>query len=63
MRCSVEQCADAMGIDVGHMSYPRLAQSIPPDYNRLRYAQCCAAIARGSGCSRGLLVEPLQPSL
>ena len=46
MRCSVEQCADAMGIDVGHMSYPRLAQSIPPDYNRLRYAQCCAAIAR-----------------
>ena len=46
MRCSVEQCADAMGIDVGHMSYPRLAQSIPPDYNRLRYAQCCAAIAK-----------------
>ena len=46
MRCSVEQCADAMGVDVGHMSYPRLAQSIPPDYNRLRYAQCCAAIAK-----------------
>ena len=46
LECSVEHCTDAMGIDVGHMSYPRLVQSIPPDYNWLRYAQCCAAIAK-----------------
>jgi len=51
MRCSVEQCADAMGVDVGHMSYPRLAQSIPPYYNRLRYAQCCAAQSPVHGIS------------
>ena len=41
-----EQCAEAMGIDAGHMGYDRLAQSIPPVYSQLVLSQMCMAIAR-----------------
>ena len=44
-RCTQEQCAEAMGLDVGHMSYERIAQSVPPAYGRLVYSQMCMARA------------------
>ena len=44
-RCTSAECADAMGIDEGHMSYERLAQSVPPSYASLRFSQMCMAIA------------------
>ena len=44
-RCTLEECADAMGVDVGHMGYERLAQSIPPAYGELVFAQMCMARA------------------
>ena len=40
---SLEECAAAMDIDVGHMDYERLAQSVPPSYGRLVFAQMCMA--------------------
>ena len=43
--CTAAQCADAMGVDANHMSYERLAQSVPPAYASLRFAQMCMAIA------------------
>ena len=39
--CSACECAEAMGVDPGHMSYERLAQSIPPDYAQLISSQMC----------------------
>ena len=30
-----------MGVDEGHMSYERLAQSIPPAYGQLVFTQMC----------------------
>ena len=30
-----------MGVDAGHMSYERLAQSVPPAYGQLVFAQMC----------------------
>ena len=30
-----------MGVDVGHMQYDRLAQSVPPAYGQLVFAQMC----------------------
>ena len=43
-KCTTEQCARAMGMDVGHMSYDRLAQSLPPAYVQLLYAQLCMRV-------------------
>ena len=43
---TTEECARAMGVDVGHMPYPELAQSIPPDYAALVFAQMCMEQAR-----------------
>ena len=40
-RCTTEECARAMGVDDGHMSYDRLAQSVPPAYGQLVFAQMC----------------------
>ena len=40
-RCTADECAEAMGVDVGHMSYERLAQSVPPAYGQLVFAQMC----------------------
>ena len=40
-KCTVEECSRAMGVDVGHMSYERLAQSVPPAYGQLVFAQMC----------------------
>ena len=39
--CTVEECAEAMGVDVGHMPYEELAQAIPPDYAALIFGQMC----------------------
>ena len=44
-RCTTAECADAMGVDRGHMDYERLAQSIPPDYGQLVFTQMCMARA------------------
>ena len=44
-RCTAEQCAEAMGVDRSHMSYERLAQSVPPAYAQLRFSQMCMAAA------------------
>ena len=40
-KCTSDECAEAMGVDVGHMSYERLAQSVPPQYGQLVYSQMC----------------------
>ena len=37
-KCTTEECAAAMGLDAGHMSYERLAQSVPPAYGQLVFA-------------------------
>jgi hypothetical protein len=42
-RCTACECAEAMGVDEGHMSYLMLAQSIPPAYGQLIFAQKCMA--------------------
>ena len=44
-RCTLAECADAMGVDVGHMSYERLAQAVPPAYGQLVFSQMCMAKA------------------
>ena len=43
-KCTAEQCARAMGMDAGHMSYDRLAQSLPPAYIQLLYSQLCMRV-------------------
>ena len=40
-KCTSDECAEAIVVDVGHMSYERLAQSVPPQYGQLVYAQMC----------------------
>ena len=45
-RCTSAECAAAMGVDASHMSYERLAQSVPPAYAELRFSQMCMAVAR-----------------
>ena len=40
-RCTADECSSAMGMDRDHMSFERLAQSLPPDYIRLVFAQMC----------------------
>ena len=45
-RCTAaRECAAAMGVDVGHMEYERLAQAIPPAYSQLVFSQMCMRIA------------------
>ena len=44
-RCTLAECSEAMGVDAGHMSCERLAQSIPPSYGQLVFAQMCMARA------------------
>ena len=43
--CTAGECSDAMGVDRGHMSFERLAQSIPPDYAQLIASQMCMRAA------------------
>ena len=45
LRCTAAECSAAMGVDVDHMSYERLAQSIPPDYGQLVASQMCMRAA------------------
>ena len=40
-KCTADECARAMGVDVGHMAYDRLAQALPPAYVQLLYSQLC----------------------
>jgi hypothetical protein len=44
-RCTLEECSEAMGVDSGHMSYERLAQSVPPAYGQLVFSQMCMRYA------------------
>ena len=44
-RCTSVECADAMGVDRGAMTYDRLAQSLPPAYIELVFAQMCMRAA------------------
>ena len=41
LRCTLEECADAMGVDRNHMDYPGLAQAVPPVYAQLVFSQAC----------------------
>ena len=45
-RCSAGQCSEAMGVDRGAMTYDRLAQSLPPAYVELVFAQMCMHAAQ-----------------
>ena len=45
-RCTADDCADAMGVDRGAMSYDRLAQALPPAYVELIFAQMCMRAAQ-----------------
>ena len=47
-RCTAAECADAMGVDRGAMTYDRLAQSLPPAYVELIFAQMCMRAAHDS---------------
>ena len=50
-RCTDAECADAMGLDDGHMAYDRLAQAVPPAYGQWVYGQMCMQAAhREYGC-------------
>ena len=40
-RSTADECAEAMGVDVGHMGYERLAQSVPPAYGQFVFSQMC----------------------
>ena len=40
-KCTADECTAAMGMDPGHMCYERLAQSVPPHYSQLVFAQMC----------------------
>ena len=40
-RCTPCECAAAMGIDSGHMSYEGMSQAVPPVYGELLFAQAC----------------------
>ena len=44
-KCTAAESAAAMGMDRDHMSYERLAQSLPPSYTRLIWAQMCMRCA------------------
>ena len=41
LRCTVCECADAMGVDRDHMDYDGLSQAIPPSYAQLIFGQAC----------------------
>ena len=43
-KATAAECAAAMGIDRDHMSYDRLAQSLPPSYTRMVIGQMCMQI-------------------
>ena len=43
-RCTLEECAVAMGLESGHMSYVGMSQAIPPAYGRFVFAQTCMSI-------------------
>ena len=41
LRCTLCECADAMGLDRDHMDYSGMAQAIPPVYAQFIFAQAC----------------------
>ena len=41
---TLEQCCQAMGVDVGHMEYAPLAQAIPPAMAQFVFSQMCMRI-------------------
>ena len=50
-RCTLSECAEAMGVDPGHTTYDRLAQGVPPQYSQWVFSQMCMRIAqREFGC-------------
>ena len=50
-RCTLEECAVAMGVDPGHTSYDRLAQGVPPQYSQWVFSQMCMRmVQREFGC-------------
>ena len=42
--CTAAECAGAMGVELDHMPYDRLAQAIPPAYSQLIYGQLCMRV-------------------
>ena len=50
-RCTSGDCADAMGVDRGHMPYDRLAQAVPPAYSQWVFGQMCMRVVEAEyGC-------------
>ena len=50
-RCTASECSLAMGVDVGHMSYDRLAQAVPPAYSQWVVGQLCMRVIEAEfGC-------------
>ena len=50
-RCTQSECAEAMGLDMSHMPYDRLAQAVPPDYSQWIFGQMCMSIVQAEyGC-------------
>ena len=43
---TVEQCAHAMGLDVGHMGYASMANALPPAYISYVFGQMAMHVAR-----------------
>ena len=44
-RCTAAEAAASMGVDLGHMSYRRLAQAVPPAYSALIFGQVAMHVA------------------
>lgn len=53
-RCTLGECAAAMGVDAGHMSYHSLSQAIPPVYGQLVFTQMCM-----QECARSYGIEAM----
>ena len=61
-RCTADECAAAMGVDVGHMSFERLAQSVPPAYGQLVFAQMCMRQAQAKFGAPAITFDEMRAS-
>ena len=47
LRCTRDECADAMGMDRDHMDYNGMAQAVPPIYGQWVFAIACMREVQG----------------
>ena len=59
-RCTADECADAMGIDRGHMSYEGLTQAVPPVYAQLIFGQACMRAVEQEFAIRPILFDEYE---